>query len=160
MHARDRAAAGNDAAGLAAVDAKYPNRGNHVVMPLIPWNPYQNDFSCNEILPEIQRALDQPASPSAPSGWPAANGLPNWPMPSTTAASRRCWPTRPSRPLAPWPGLARSGAMPSLAGLGSRAAARAQRGRSATTSAPTPRAATWPRGCSTAFASRSSSRSS
>ena len=58
MHARDRAAAGNDAAKLAAVDAKYPNRGNHVVMPLIPWNPYQNDFSSNEILPEIQRALN------------------------------------------------------------------------------------------------------
>ena len=57
MHARDIAAAGNDAAKVAAVDAKYPNRSNRVVMPLIPWNPYQNDFSSNEILPEIQRAI-------------------------------------------------------------------------------------------------------
>ena len=39
MHARDRAAAGNDAAKQAAVDARYPHRGNHVVMPLIPRNP-------------------------------------------------------------------------------------------------------------------------
>ena len=27
----------------AAVDARYPNRDHLVVMPLIPWNPYQND---------------------------------------------------------------------------------------------------------------------
>jgi microcin C transport system permease protein len=56
MHARDIRAAGNDAARRAEVDARYPNRDNLVVMPPIPWNPYQNDFSSNEILPEIQRA--------------------------------------------------------------------------------------------------------
>ncbi|MFS8086929.1 MAG: hypothetical protein ACMG6H_14950, partial [Acidobacteriota bacterium] len=41
LYARERAAAGADSAALAA---KYPNRGNYVFLPLIPWNPYQNDF--------------------------------------------------------------------------------------------------------------------
>lgn len=60
MHGRDRAAAvaaGADAAALAAIDAKYPNRDHRVVMPTIPWDPYQNDFWANEILQEIQGAL-------------------------------------------------------------------------------------------------------
>ena len=51
-------AAGADAAALAAVDAKYPNRDDFVIMPPIPWDPYQNDFWSNEILFEIQAALD------------------------------------------------------------------------------------------------------
>ena len=58
LHARERRAAGNDAAALAAIDAKYPNRDHYVLMPPIPWNPYQNDFGPNEILREIQAALD------------------------------------------------------------------------------------------------------
>jgi ABC-type microcin C transport system permease subunit YejE len=61
MHARERAAAvaaGADPAALAAIDARYPNRGHWVVMPPIPWDPYQNDFWSNEILLEIQAALD------------------------------------------------------------------------------------------------------
>ncbi|MCZ8110177.1 MAG: ABC transporter permease subunit [Betaproteobacteria bacterium] len=60
LHQRDRAkaqAAGADAAALAAIDARYPNRTNWVLMPPIPWNPYQNDFWSNEILFEIQAAL-------------------------------------------------------------------------------------------------------
>ena len=43
---------------LAQLDDKFPNRRNYVVMPPIPWNPYQNDFWYNEILNEIQLALD------------------------------------------------------------------------------------------------------
>lgn len=58
MHARELAAAGNDAAARAAADARYPNRDHWVVMPLIPWDPYQNDFWSNEILHDIQRALN------------------------------------------------------------------------------------------------------
>ena len=61
MHARDRAAAeaaGADAAALAAIDARYPNRRHRVLMPPIPWDPYQNDFWSNEIVVEIQAALD------------------------------------------------------------------------------------------------------
>lgn len=59
MRERDRAAAGADIAALAAIDAKYPNRGNYVIMPPIPWNPYENDFWYNEILHEIQAAMDE-----------------------------------------------------------------------------------------------------
>jgi microcin C transport system permease protein len=61
LHARDRAAAvaaGADAASLAAIDARYPNRAHWVLMPPIPWDPYQNDFWSNEVLFEVQRALD------------------------------------------------------------------------------------------------------
>jgi ABC-type microcin C transport system permease subunit YejE len=61
LHARDRAAAvaaGADAATLAAVDARYPNRGHWVLMPPIPWDPYQNDFWANEVLHDIQALLD------------------------------------------------------------------------------------------------------
>lgn len=61
LHARDRRvaqAAGADAAALAAIDERYPNRDHWVLMPPIPWDPYQNDFWSNEVLFEIQRALD------------------------------------------------------------------------------------------------------
>ena len=57
MFERERAAAGSDAGKLAALGERFPNRGHYVVMPLIPWNPYQNDFWSNEALPELQRAL-------------------------------------------------------------------------------------------------------
>src|SRR5260370_3135044 len=50
--------AGGDAQKLAALDKKYPNRNSVVVMPLIPWDPYQNDFWYNEILRDIQPLLD------------------------------------------------------------------------------------------------------
>jgi ABC-type microcin C transport system permease subunit YejE len=61
LHQRDHAqarAAGADAAALAAIDARYPGRDNWVLMPPIPWDPYQNDFWSNEILFEIQGALN------------------------------------------------------------------------------------------------------
>jgi ABC-type microcin C transport system permease subunit YejE len=61
LHTRELAAArarGGDAAALAALDARYPNRANWVLMPPIPWDPYQNDFWSNEILFEIQHALN------------------------------------------------------------------------------------------------------
>jgi ABC-type microcin C transport system permease subunit YejE len=57
LYERDTAAAGGDALKLAALDAKYPNRGNYVIMPPIPWDPYQSDFWYNEILNEIQTLL-------------------------------------------------------------------------------------------------------
>lgn len=61
LHTRELAATkarGGDATALAALDARYPNRANWVLMPPIPWDPYQNDFWSNEILFEIQRALN------------------------------------------------------------------------------------------------------
>ena len=54
---RERAEAGNDPQKLAALDAKYPDRGSYVVMPMIPWDPYQSDFWYNEILNDIQVLL-------------------------------------------------------------------------------------------------------
>lgn len=56
-YSRDATAAGGDKAKLAALNAKYPDRGDYVVMPLIPWDPYQNDFWYNEILNDIQALL-------------------------------------------------------------------------------------------------------
>ncbi len=58
LYNRERAAIGSDPAALAALEARYPNRRNRVVMPPIPWDPYQSDFWYNEILHEIQLALD------------------------------------------------------------------------------------------------------
>ena len=54
---REAAQAAGDAQKLAALDAKYPNRGNTVIMPPIPWDPYQSDFWYNEILNDIQAQL-------------------------------------------------------------------------------------------------------
>ncbi len=58
LYNRERTAIGDDPDALAALEARYPNRRNHVVMPPIPWDPYQSDFWYNEILHEIQLALD------------------------------------------------------------------------------------------------------
>lgn len=58
MFERERDALRGNAQGLAELERKYPNRNHFVVMPLIPWNPYQNDFWSNEILNEIQVELD------------------------------------------------------------------------------------------------------
>jgi ABC-type microcin C transport system permease subunit YejE len=57
LYDREAEKAGDDAQKLAALDATYPNRGNYVIMPPIPWDPYQSDFWYNEILNEIQALL-------------------------------------------------------------------------------------------------------
>ncbi len=59
LYARERASAGDDPAALEALEARYPNRRNRVFMPLIPWNPYENDFWYNEVLNDIQDRLEQ-----------------------------------------------------------------------------------------------------
>ena len=58
LYARAIAGAGHDAGALAALDERYPNRGHYVVMPPIPWDPFQNDFWYNEVLNEIQDLID------------------------------------------------------------------------------------------------------
>ena len=58
LYARDVSAAGTDKAGLAALDARYPDRHNYVIMPAIPWDPYQSDFWSNEILNDLQALLN------------------------------------------------------------------------------------------------------
>ena len=57
LYERDAAMAGGDTQKLAALAEKFPNRGNFVIMPPIPWDPYQSDFWYNEILNEIQTLL-------------------------------------------------------------------------------------------------------
>ena len=58
LYDRELAEIGDTPAALAALDGRYPNRGDFVIMPPIPWDPYQNDFWYNEILNEIQALLD------------------------------------------------------------------------------------------------------
>ena len=57
FYQRDVAMAGEDKQKTAAAEAKYPNRGNFVIMPPIPWDPYASDFWYNEILNDIQALL-------------------------------------------------------------------------------------------------------
>jgi len=52
---RDRV--GDDPAAMSALEARYPNRRNFVVMPPIPWDPYESDFWYNEILNDMDAAL-------------------------------------------------------------------------------------------------------
>jgi len=64
---RELVEAGGDAATVAAIEARYPNRGNRVIMPPIPWDPYQSDFWSNEILNEIDELLE--AGDAAGAEW-------------------------------------------------------------------------------------------
>jgi microcin C transport system permease protein len=117
MHARDRAAAGGDAARLAAIDAKYPNRANFVVMPPIPWNPYQNDFSSNETLPELQRALDAGHTDRA-ERLARREGLTELADAIASGAIGKLLADPAKAPTGKLASLAKSGAMPTLAHLG------------------------------------------
>jgi ABC-type microcin C transport system permease subunit YejE len=118
MHARDIRAAGNDPARRAEVDARYPNRGNFVVMPPIPWNPYQSDFSSNEILPEIQRAMNAGQATRA-ERLARREGLDELADAIYDGSIAALLADPAKSPTGTLTGLARSGAMPSLKGLGS-----------------------------------------
>lgn len=117
MHARDIRAAGNDPARRAEVDARYPNRGNFVVMPPIPWNPYESDFSSNEILPEIQRALNVGQAVRA-ERLARREGLDELADAIHDGSIAALLADPAKSPTGTLTGLARSGAMPSLKGLG------------------------------------------
>ncbi len=113
LYARD-AAAGGDAAALAA---KYPDRGNRVVMPPIPWNPYQSDFWANEILPDIQHALD--AGQRDEAEWRALrDGLDELGAAIHSGQIDTLLAARAGHPKRTLADLARSRAVPWLAGLG------------------------------------------
>ena len=144
---------------LAAIAAKYPNRGNYVIMPPIPWDPYQSDFWYSEVLNEIQGLLmagDREAAERI-ARRDRLNELADLIYSGEIDAVLA---DRMQSPTGDLLGLARGGTMPSLAGLRCRAAEPAGFLADAIISARTARAATWPRVCSTAFASRFSSRSS
>jgi microcin C transport system permease protein len=117
MYKRDSAAAGGNAAALAALEAKYPNRSHYVVMPPIPWNPYQNDFWSNEILNEIQRALDRGERERAERL--ARRDRLDELADAIHAGRIEAMLADPAQSATgKLPGLARSGAMPSIAHLG------------------------------------------
>jgi ABC-type microcin C transport system permease subunit YejE len=117
LHARAVAAAGGDAAAIAAAEARYPNRSNWVLMPPIPWDPYQSDFWSNEILYEIQAALDR-GNP-ARAAWLAhrdrldelAEAIESGRLSALLADLEKA-------PTGKLPSLAATGTMPSLASLG------------------------------------------
>jgi len=117
LYDRESRQSGNNPQAVAALNAKYPNRSNYVVMPVIPWDPYQSDFWYNELLPDIQTRLnagDRPgAEKIAREGRldELADDISNGSI-FTILMDRR------KSPSGDLQGLARSGAMPSLSGLG------------------------------------------
>ncbi len=115
---RERAALGGDAGALAALEKRYPNRGNYVVMPLIPWNPYQNDFWYNEVLNEIQLALDDGRSDEA-ERIARRDGLDELADAIYAGEIEGMLADRDRSATGDLIGLASGGTMPSLAGLGS-----------------------------------------
>jgi ABC-type microcin C transport system permease subunit YejE len=113
---REAAAAGGDAQKLASLDAKYPNRGSYVILPLIPWDPYQSDFWYNEILNDIQSLLDAGNREGAERLArrdrldEVAAGIESGEIDQILKDPKRT-------PTGDLVGLARGGTMPSLAGL-------------------------------------------
>jgi len=113
-----RAAAGDDAEALAALDRKYPNRGHYVLMPLVPWNPYENDFWYNEVLHELQAVLDAGDRARA-ERLARRDGLDELAEAIRTGDIDTQLADPEQSATGDLVGLARSGAMPSIAHLGS-----------------------------------------
>ncbi len=114
---RERAEVGDDPAALAALDEKFPNRRNYVVMPPIPWNPYESDFWYNEVLNEIQAVLDEGAEERAEM-MARRDGLDELADAIHTGRIHGLLDDVDASPTGDLLGLARSGAMPSLERLG------------------------------------------
>lgn len=114
---RERAEAGSDQAKLAALDAKYPNRGNYVIMPMIPWDPYLSDFWYNEILNDIQAQLTA-GNTDAAEQLARRDGLDELADAIHSGSITALLQDKAKSPTGDLVGLARSGAMRSLAGLG------------------------------------------
>jgi microcin C transport system permease protein len=117
LYAREAAQAGEDQQKLAALAMKYPNRGNYVIMPPIPWDPYQSDFWYNEVLNEIQGLMmsGDRAGAERIARRDRLNELADLIYSGEIDAVLA---DRMKSPTGDLVGLARSGGMPSLAGLG------------------------------------------
>ena len=117
LYDRELAEIADDSGALAALERRYPNRGSFVIMPLVPWNPYENDFWYNEILNEIQALLDAGDDPGAAALArrdrlvELADAIESGDIEGMLADPERS-------PTGNLLGLARSGAMTSLARLG------------------------------------------
>ncbi len=93
------------------------NRGSVVIMPPIPWNPYENDFWYNEILNEIQAEMDAGDAAGA-ARLARRDGLNELAAVIDSGEIQRLLADPNRSPTGNLVGLARSGTMPSLAGLG------------------------------------------
>lgn len=116
LHERERDQVGTDPAVVAALDARYPNRGNFVVMPPIPWDPYQNDFWYNEILNDVQDLLDA-GNRSEAAQLARRDGLRELAEAIETGGIDAMMADPERSATGDLTGLARTGAMPSLADL-------------------------------------------
>jgi microcin C transport system permease protein len=117
MYERERAEVGTDPAALAELGGRFPNRRHYVVMPIIPWNPYQNDFWYNEILNDIQQALDEGNGARA-ERLARRDGLDELADAIYAGEIDEILADPEKSATGNLVGLARSGAMPSIAGLG------------------------------------------
>ena len=117
LYDREIAGAGGDAGAMAALEGHYPNRGHWVVMPPIPWDPFQNDFWYNEVLNEIQDLMDAGDMPGA-ARLARRDRLVQLADAIESGAIELMTTDPELSPTGDLLGLARTGAMPSLAGLG------------------------------------------
>ncbi len=116
FYERDTAKAESDREALAALDMKYPNRGNYVIMPPIPWDAYLSDFWYNEILNEIQTFLTA-GNPEGAERVARSNRLDELADVIYSGEITAILADRTRSPTGNLIGLARSGTMPSLARL-------------------------------------------
>jgi ABC-type microcin C transport system permease subunit YejE len=117
LYDRDAAKAHGDAETLKSLDAKYPNRGNYVILPPIPWDPYTSDFWYNEILNDIQAQLTAGNRDEAEK-LARRDHLDDLADLIYTGDIAAMLADRTKSATGNLIGLVRTGAMPSLAGLG------------------------------------------
>ena len=101
----------------AALEQRYPNHGNRVVMPPIPWDPYQNDFWYIEILRDVQVEL-KAGNVAAAERLARRDGLEELADLIASGEIKTILADPARSPTGDLLGLAKSGTMPSLAGLG------------------------------------------
>jgi len=114
---RELARLGDEPAVRAELEARFPNRRNRVIMPPIPWDPYESDFWYNEILLEIEVALEQGDRELAERR-ARVDGLDELADAIHSGEIDGILEDPALSPTGDLPGLARSGAMASLRGLG------------------------------------------
>jgi ABC-type microcin C transport system permease subunit YejE len=116
LYRAERERVGEDPAALASLEARFPNRRNRVVMPPIPWGPFESDFWYSEILNDVELALEEGDHRGA-ALIARRDGLTEL---ADLIGSGRIDAILADPELSPTGdlvGLARSGAMPSLSGL-------------------------------------------
>jgi microcin C transport system permease protein len=113
---REAGQAAGDPQKLAALEAKYPDRGNYVFMPPIPWDPYQSDFWYSEVLNDIQALVAKDDREGA-ERLARRDRLDELADLIRNGMITAMLADKSKSPTGDLTGLARSGALPSLAGL-------------------------------------------